>query len=38
MMEQTKQFLAHILIVDDTPANIHLFAQLLVENGYKVRK
>lgn len=38
MMEQTKQFLADILIVDDIPANIQLLSQLLIENGYKVRK
>ncbi|MEG4250800.1 hybrid sensor histidine kinase/response regulator [Microcoleus sp. Pol10D4] len=38
MMEQTKQFLADILIVDDIPANIQLLSQLLLENGYKVRK
>ena len=37
-MEQTKQFLADILIVDDIPANIQLLSQLLIENGYKVRK
>ena len=38
MMEQTKQFLADILIVDDIPANIQLLSQVLSENGYKVRK
>ena len=38
MMEQTKQFLADILIVDDIPANIQLLSQVLIENGYKVRK
>ncbi|MEG4292268.1 hybrid sensor histidine kinase/response regulator [Microcoleus sp. C2C3] len=38
MMEQTKQFFADILIVDDIPANIQLLSQLLIENGYKVRK
>lgn len=37
-MEQTEQFLADILIVDDIPANIQLLSQLLIENGYKVRK
>ncbi|MEZ2239603.1 response regulator [Microcoleus sp.] len=37
-MEQTEQFLADILIVDDIPANIQLLSQLLMENGYKVRK
>ena len=38
MMEQTKQFLADILIVDDILANTQLLSQLLIENGYKVRK
>ncbi|WP_341731799.1 hybrid sensor histidine kinase/response regulator [Microcoleus sp. EPA2] len=38
MMEQTKQFLADILIVDDIPANIQLLSQVLIEHGYKVRK
>ena len=37
-MEQTEQFLADILIVDDIPANIQLLSQVLIENGYKVRK
>jgi two-component system, sensor histidine kinase and response regulator len=37
-MEQTEQFLADILIVDNIPANIQLLSQVLVENGYKVRK
>lgn len=37
-MEQTKQFLADILIVDDIPANIQLLSVMLIENGYKVRK
>ena len=37
-MEKTEQFLADILIVDDIPANIQLLSQLLIENGYKVRK
>jgi CheY-like chemotaxis protein len=27
-----------ILIVDDTPNNIHLLDKMLGENGYKVRK
>ncbi|MCC3433953.1 MAG: hybrid sensor histidine kinase/response regulator [Microcoleus sp. PH2017_05_CCC_O_A] len=38
MMEQTEQFLADILIVDDIPANIQLLSQVLIEHGYKVRK
>lgn len=37
-MEQTEQFLADILIVDDIPANIQLLSQVLIEHGYKVRK
>lgn len=37
-MDKTEQFLADILIVDDIPANIQLLSQLLIENGYKVRK
>ncbi len=37
-MEQTKQFLADILIVDDIPANVQLLSMMLIENGYKVRK
>ncbi|MBE9187410.1 hybrid sensor histidine kinase/response regulator [Microcoleus sp. LEGE 07076] len=37
-MEQTQEFLADILIVDDIPGNIQLLSQLLIENGYKVRK
>lgn len=37
-MEQTKHFLADILIVDDIPANIQLLSMMLIENGYKVRK
>jgi len=35
-MEQTR-FKADILIVDDTPANVHLLADILKKNGYKVR-
>lgn len=38
MMEQTEQFLADILIVDDIPANIQLLSVMLIEHGYKVRK
>jgi len=37
-MEQTKHFLADILIVDDIPANVQLLSMMLIENGYKVRK
>lgn len=37
-MEQTEQFLADILIVDDIPANIQVLSLMLIENGYKVRK
>jgi len=37
-MEQTKQVLADILIVDDIPANVQLLSMMLIENGYKVRK
>ncbi|NJK65884.1 MAG: response regulator [Oscillatoriales cyanobacterium RU_3_3] len=37
-MEQTQEFLADILIVDDIPANIQLLSLMLIENGYKVRK
>lgn len=37
-MEQTEQFLADILIVDDIPANIQLLSLMLIEHGYKVRK
>ena len=37
-MEQTEQFLADILIVDDIPANIQLLSVMLIEHGYKVRK
>ncbi len=27
----------HILVVDDTPANLRLLSQMLIQNGYKVR-
>ncbi|NJK77501.1 MAG: response regulator [Microcoleus sp. SU_5_6] len=37
-MEQTQEFLADILIVDDIPANIQLLSLMLIESGYKVRK
>ena len=28
---------ADILIVDDTPANLHLLSRMLAEQGYRVR-
>ncbi|MBF0379714.1 MAG: response regulator [Magnetococcales bacterium] len=35
--QPTQQSLEEILIVDDTPANLRLLANLLTQNGYRVR-
>lgn len=36
--EQVDHFQKDILIVDDTPANLHFLSNLLIDKGYKVRK
>lgn len=37
VLQNTKQALAEILLVDDTPANLQLLTGMLKEQGYKVR-
>ncbi|HAX76978.1 MAG TPA: adenylate/guanylate cyclase with GAF sensor(s), partial [Cyanobacteria bacterium UBA11372] len=37
MKQKNSRFIAEILVVDDTPANLKLLINILRENGYKVR-
>lgn len=35
--QQLETHKANILVIDDTPENLHLLAAMLTEQGYKVR-
>ncbi|MFB8789863.1 MAG: hypothetical protein U7123_13665 [Potamolinea sp.] len=36
-MNHTSNYKGNILVVDDTPANLRLLADILTQKGYKVR-